>query len=34
MEQLITRYAAKERSKERVDKTPYTCDVYRGYLKT
>jgi integrase len=34
MEQLITHYAAKELSEERVNKTPYTCDVYRGYLKT
>ena len=30
MEQLITHYASKELSEERVNKTPYTCDVYRG----
>ena len=34
MKQLITHYDAKELSEERVNKTPYTCDVYRGYLKT
>jgi integrase len=34
MTQLITHYDAKELSEERVNKTPYTCDVYRGYLKT
>ena len=34
MKQLITHYEAKELSEERVKKTPYTCDVYRGYLKT
>jgi integrase len=33
MKQLITHYAAKELSDERVNKTPYTCDVYRGYIK-
>ena len=34
MEQLITHYTAKELSEERVNKTPYTCDVYRGYIQT
>jgi hypothetical protein len=34
MEQLITHYTAKELSEEMVNKTPYTCDVYRGYIKT
>ena len=31
---LVTHYEAKELSAERTSKTPYTCDVYRGYFKT
>lgn len=34
MEQLINHYSSKELSEDRVSKTPYTCDVYRGYFKT
>ncbi len=34
MEQLMAHYTTKELSEERVSKTPYTCDVYRGYFKT
>jgi integrase len=34
MTDLITHYAAKELSAGRAGKTPYTCDVYRGYFKT
>ncbi len=34
MGQLMADYTTKELSEERVSKTPYTCDVYRGYFKT
>jgi integrase len=34
VQDVLSHYETKELSAERANKTPYTCDVYRGFFKT